>query len=118
MGLKSQQQEFLDVMEKLRTTRMPFGKFGPKEYPPHGLYIYQLPYEYLAWFARKGFPDSTLGTLLAFVYQAKQDGAEAMFDVFRKVNENPRLRREKTVLLDLPDGIQKIAVGNRRDKNT
>ena len=63
--------------------RMPFGKFGPTKFPPHGLPLCDLPYEYLAYFERKGFPKGRLGELLRFVYLAKRDGADAVFEPLR-----------------------------------
>ena len=78
-----QQDEFINIMDEIGRTHMPYGKFGPKEFPPHGVPLYDLPYEYLAWFARKGFPERRLGELMRYVYLAKLDGADAMFDVFR-----------------------------------
>lgn len=63
---------------------MPFGMFGPKHYPPKGVPIYDLPAEYLAWFALKGFPEGRLGELLRVVYQTKADGCDAVFDAFRR----------------------------------
>lgn len=62
---------------------MPFGKFGPRSFPPRGIPIYDLPYEYLAYFERKGFPSGRLGELLRFIYLAKRDGADGMFDPLR-----------------------------------
>ena len=56
-----------DVAEIART-RMPFGKFGREHFPPRGVPIYDLPVEYLAWFARKGcFPKGRFSELLASV---------------------------------------------------
>ena len=63
---------------------MPFGMFGPKNYPPKGVPIYDLPAEYLAWFALKGFPEGRLGDLLRVVYQTKADGCDAVFDAIRR----------------------------------
>ena len=63
---------------------MPFGMFGPKHYPPKGVPIYDLPAEYLAWFALKGFPEGRLGELLRVVYQTKADGCDAVFDGIRR----------------------------------
>lgn len=64
---------------------MPFGKFGPAHFPPDGLPIYDLPAEYLMWFANKaGFPKGRLGQLLQMVYQMKADGSDSAFDPLRK----------------------------------
>jgi len=62
---------------------MPFGKFGPPSFPPKGVPIYDLPYEYLAYFERNGFPRGKLGELLRFVYLAKRDGADGVFAPLR-----------------------------------
>ena len=34
-------------LAEIEKTRMPFGKFGPKSFPPAGVPIYDLPAEYL-----------------------------------------------------------------------
>jgi len=69
----------------IATTRMPFGKYGPEHFPPRGVPLYDLPVEYLAWFARKnGFPKGRLGELLRIVHQMKVDGLDEVFDELRK----------------------------------
>ena len=78
-------QQLAAVLAELGRTHMPFGKFGPAQFPPRGIPVYDLPYEYLAYFARKGFPKGRLGQLLEIVYQAKRDGADAMFDPLREM---------------------------------
>lgn len=98
------EKEFIRIMDELKDARMPFGKFGPDAFPPRGLHLYDLPYEYLAWFSRQGFPKGKLGDLMAFVYQAKQDGAEGMFDVFRDHHKRPSLRQKKSIIVNLPSG--------------
>jgi uncharacterized protein len=74
---------------------MPFGKFGPQHYPPRGVPIYDLPAEYLMWFAKKGFPKGRLGELLQIVYQMKADGSDAAFNVFRRERGRTKLRPER-----------------------
>jgi uncharacterized protein len=72
-------------LDEIGRTRMPFGKFGPAHFPPHGVPIYDIPAEYLSWFANKaGFPKGRLGVLLQMVHQMKADGSDVVFDVFRK----------------------------------
>jgi uncharacterized protein len=68
----------------IATTCIPFGKFGPDHFPPRGIPLYDLPVEYLAWFARKGFPQGRLGELLRIVHQMKVDGLDTVFDPFRR----------------------------------
>ncbi|HMQ21987.1 MAG TPA: DUF3820 family protein [Planctomycetota bacterium] len=63
---------------------MPFGRFGPRAYPPRGVPIIDLPFEYLAWFEQRGWPRGRLGELLALVYHSKLSGVDAIFDVFRE----------------------------------
>jgi uncharacterized protein (DUF3820 family) len=72
-------------LEEIGRTCMPFGKHGPAHHPPHGVPIYDLPVEYLAWFAAKGgFPKGRLGLLLQMVHQMKVDGLDVVFDGLRK----------------------------------
>ncbi|MCK5801894.1 MAG: DUF3820 family protein [Lentisphaeria bacterium] len=76
-----------NVLAETGRTCMPFGKYGPEHYPPAGVPLCDLPYEYLAWFVRKGgFPRGKLGKLLEFVHQAKQDGADELFEPVRTLN--------------------------------
>ena len=77
----------------LAILRMPFGKYGPKEYPPRGVPLYELPVEYLAWFARKNcFPQGRLGELLRIVHQMKVDGLDEVFDSLRQVARRGKKR--------------------------
>ncbi len=63
---------------------MPFGRYGPEEFPPRGVPIFDLPVEYLGWFASKGsFPKGQLGLLLRIVHQMKVDGLDTVFDPMR-----------------------------------
>jgi uncharacterized protein (DUF3820 family) len=64
--------------------RMPFGKYGPDHFPPRGIPIYDLPAEYLQWFAQRGWPRDELGRLLEIVYQMKADGSDSAFDPIRR----------------------------------
>jgi len=66
-------------LEDLGRIRMPFGKYGPDHYPPEGLLLWELPLEYLAWFARKGaFPKGRLGYLMQMVHQMKVEGSDVI----------------------------------------
>jgi uncharacterized protein len=69
----------------LEHTLMPFGKYGPKFYPPGGLPLVDLPLEYVEWFRAKGFPSGQIGRLLALVWQVKSEGLDALFDPLRKI---------------------------------
>jgi uncharacterized protein len=63
--------------EKLRTWKMPFGKFS-------GRFLYEIPAEYLCWFEQKGWPEGDLGKLLRIVLEAKREGAEQAFAVLKQ----------------------------------
>ena len=38
-------EEFEETMTEISRTFMPFGKYGPDNYPPSGVPIYDLPFE-------------------------------------------------------------------------
>jgi uncharacterized protein (DUF3820 family) len=71
-------------LAEIAQLHMPFGKYGPDHFPPRGIPLYDLPLEYLAWFARKGFPQGRLGELLRILHQLKTDGCDEIFDEFRR----------------------------------
>lgn len=50
-----------ESLEKLVSWKMPFGKYA-------GRVICDLPSNYLAWFAREGFPQGELGELLEIMH--------------------------------------------------
>ena len=54
-------------LHKLVTTPMPFGK-------QKGTLIADLPGNYLAWFAREGFPKGEIGRLLALMLEIDHNG--------------------------------------------
>lgn len=56
-----------DDLPKLLTTEMPFGKY-------QGTLIADLPSNYLAWFAREGFPQGQIGRLLALMHELDVNG--------------------------------------------
>jgi hypothetical protein len=77
-------EDFRNLLAEIGKTRMPFGKFGIKAYPPAGVPIMDLPVEYLAWFKDRGFPKGRLGELLAQVYEIKEVGMDSVFDPLRQ----------------------------------
>lgn len=77
-------EDFRNLLAEIGKTRMPFGKFGIKAYPPAGVPIMDLPIEYLAWFKDRGFPKGRLGELLAQVYEIKEVGMDSVFDPLRQ----------------------------------
>ena len=54
---------------QLARTPMPFGKY-------QGRMLIDLPEEYLLWFAKKGFPQGSLGELMALCLEIKIEGLE------------------------------------------
>lgn len=85
MGLEENLRDWLAAdLAEIGRTFMPFGKFGPDHFPPRGVPLYDLPVEYLQWFAQRGFPKGRLGELLRMIHQLKVDGCDEVFDAFRK----------------------------------
>lgn len=76
--------DFRNLLGEIGNCYMPFGRFGPKEFPPHGVPIYDLPPEYLSWFAERGFPKGRLGELMAVVCEIKEVGMDSLFDPMRQ----------------------------------
>lgn len=63
-------------LPKLVTTEMPFGKH-------QGLLIADLPSNYLAWFAREGFPKGQIGRLLALMHELDVNGLRDLLKPLR-----------------------------------
>lgn len=66
-----------DDLALLLTRAMPFGKYK-------GTPIADLPGNYLAWFARKGFPPGEIGRLLALMHEIDHNGLSSLLDPLRK----------------------------------
>jgi len=64
-------------LQRLVTLAMPFGKYK-------GTLIADLPGNYLAWFARKGFPQGEIGRLLALALEIDHNGLKPLLDPLRK----------------------------------
>lgn len=65
-----------DDLEKLVSTRMPLGKYKDR-------LLCDLPGNYLAWFAREGFPPGGLGRLLALMHELDHNGLKRLLDPLR-----------------------------------
>jgi uncharacterized protein len=61
----------------LVTREMPYGKYK-------GRILADLPGNYLAWFARKGFPPGELGRLLALMLEIDHNGLNHLLAPLRK----------------------------------
>ncbi len=66
-----------EILLKLVTVRMPFGKY--KDY-----ILCDLPEHYIMWFHQKGFPVGELGMLLATLYEIKLNGLEYLLRPLKK----------------------------------
>jgi uncharacterized protein (DUF3820 family) len=63
-------------LQLLVTREMPYGKYK-------GRVIADLPGNYLAWFAREGFPKGELGRLLALMLEIDHNGLSALLQPLR-----------------------------------
>lgn len=88
-------EDFRQMLMEIGGTWMPFGKFGPNDYPPRGVPLMDLPPEYLMWFKERGFPKGRLGELMEMVYEIKGVGMDAIFDPLRKANGGRYAIRKK-----------------------
>ncbi|HWV17500.1 MAG TPA: DUF3820 family protein [Rhodocyclaceae bacterium] len=66
-----------DDLQRLVSLPMPFGKYK-------GHLIADLPGNYLAWFARKGFPPGEIGRLLALMLEIDHNGLKPLLDPLRR----------------------------------
>jgi hypothetical protein len=64
-------------LQRLVTLEMPFGKYK-------GRLLADLPGNYLAWFARKGFPPGEIGRLLALALEIDHNGLKPLLDPLRR----------------------------------
>ena len=60
-----------EALEKLVLMKMPFGKYA-------GRALADLPGNYLAWFAREGFPQGELGQLLELMHTLDHNGLRGL----------------------------------------
>ena len=58
-------------LQRLVTMPMPFGKY-------QGRVLADLPGNYLAWFARTGFPKGEIGRLLALMHEIDHNGLRGL----------------------------------------
>jgi len=86
--------DFRNLLNEIAEAYMPFGKFGPKDYPPRGVPLIDLPPEYFQWFHERGWPKGRLGELMAIISEIKSTGADGVFDPIR-VKRGGRYRLQK-----------------------
>jgi hypothetical protein len=75
-----------DDLTKLVHWTMPFGKHK-------GTALADLPGNYLAWFAREGFPKGELGRLLALMHEIDHNGLGDLLGPLRRAAAAERNRR-------------------------
>jgi uncharacterized protein (DUF3820 family) len=66
-----------ELLKELVEMKMPFGRFKNRT-------LCDLPVSYLEWFAREGFPQGKLGTLLSTLHVIKTNGLEDLLKPLRK----------------------------------
>lgn len=76
--------DFRNLLGEIAKYWMPFGQFGPENYPPKGIPVTDLPEEYLMWFAQREWPKGKLGEVMQAVWDIKSHGADFVFDPIRE----------------------------------
>jgi uncharacterized protein (DUF3820 family) len=66
-----------EPLQRLVEVEMPYGKYK-------GRLIADLPSNYLAWFAREGFPPGELGRLLALMHEIDHNGLKHLLQPLRR----------------------------------
>ncbi len=66
-----------NLLQLLVTRQMPYGKYK-------GRILADLPGDYLAWFARQGFPAGELGRLLALMLEIDHNGLNHLLQPLRR----------------------------------
>ena len=92
-------EDFRNLLNEIAEAHMPFGKYGPKDYPPRGVLLIDLPPEYFGWFMERGWPKGRLGELMKIISEIKVTGADHIFEPIRKANggrASVRKRRPNT----------------------
>ncbi len=88
-------EAFRALLAEIAACHMPFGMFGPAKYPPEGIFLYDLPVEYLGWFKAKGFPKGKLGGYLEVLWELKSNGLDSLFEPFRRAQGGSSLKTKR-----------------------
>ena len=75
-----------EKLKLLVTREMPYGKYK-------GRLIADLPWQYLNWFAREGFPKGELGSLLSLMQEIDHNGLSGLLDPLRTRPRQPLVDR-------------------------
>jgi hypothetical protein len=76
-----------EVLEKLVLMKMPFGKHA-------GRALADLPGNYLAWFAREGFPKGELGQLLELMHTLDHNGLRGLLAPIQRAHGMTARKRD------------------------
>ncbi len=82
--------ELRALLADIAACHMPYGMYGPANYPPHGCPLMDLPGEYLDWFCQRGWPKGRLGRLMEQTFLIKNSGLDSLFTPFRTANGGRR----------------------------
>ena len=77
-----------EALEKLVVMKMPFGKHA-------GRALADLPANYLAWFAREGFPKGELGQLLELMHTLDHNGLRGLLASIQRAHGISARSREQ-----------------------
>lgn len=77
-----------EALVKLVTMKMPFGKHA-------GRALAELPGNYLAWFAREGFPQGELGQLLELMHTLDHNGLRGLLAPIQRAHGIAPRNREQ-----------------------
>ena len=66
-----------EILKEICETEMPFGKYK-------GIFLVDLPINYLEWFQRQGMPKGKLGMQLSTIYEIKLNGLMDLLAPLRK----------------------------------
>lgn len=83
-------EDLLALLEEIAHTHMPYGMYGPKNYPPDGYPLMDLPTEYLDWFWQRGWPRGKLGRLMEQTLLIKNSGLDRLFEPHRQAQGGRR----------------------------
>ncbi|MBE6435224.1 MAG: DUF3820 family protein [Akkermansia sp.] len=78
------------LLAEIAAMHMPYGMYGPANYPPEGCPLMDLPTEYLDWFWQRGWPKGKLGRLMEQTLLIKNSGLDALFEPFRRAQGGRR----------------------------
>ena len=62
---------------QLANTKMPFGKY-------QGVFLIDLPENYLVWYRNKGFPKGKFGQLMESAFEIRRNGLEDLIHRLKK----------------------------------